>query len=287
MTVSEEVSKKKQNGGYQEIQTGIFLFSKWLGLFPINVESGKLSISLPNVLVSICLRSVLCSYVVVAETIRTSDFGDNISYRIFTFYGALLSGMLIKPVTLFHQVYNLETFSRAMRTLSEVDAMIGVPLKNLAWKLNVAIFVTCNLVSTTYELCFFFEIIKNSPSVLLYSQVIADIFLVTSQFLEFVRLASLRLEFLCKTINDLTLERWCQCQEMLCSFNKDITKCYTTQLSLTLLSFLLYFVSRIYIIIKTENNLIKIDISAWIFIIFFFFWKICHICRESVLMVNK
>ncbi|KAE8574062.1 Gustatory receptor 150a [Halyomorpha halys] len=285
--IAPEQVPKMQNGGYQDIQTGIFLISKWLGLFPINVRSEELSISLANILVPVALRSAIFIFVVVAESIRTFDFSDAISYRIYIFYGSLISGMIIMPVTLMYQVYNLETYSRIMKTLSEVDNMAEVPLMKLKWKINIAMFVTINLVSLVYEGFFFFKGLIISPSMLLYYLITADIFLVASQFTEFVRMATLRLDFLCNTTKVSTLERWCQCQEILCTFTKDINKCYATQLSLTLLSCLLYFSSRIYVIINTKNNVIRTDYSYWILLSFVFLWRICSMCRESVLRAKK
>ncbi|KAE8574063.1 Gustatory receptor 150c [Halyomorpha halys] len=286
-------SSKEENNvcfAYQELERGIFVFSKYLGLFPINYNSGKPSIVLKHAIASGALRLAAIGYVIVAETLRTFSISGgtlSLSYRYFTFYGAMVVAILIKPVTLLRIGYNFKKFFRAVETIAKVDEIIAIPMKKERWENSLVLIMLVEIVSFIYEGVFYLDMLRESPSSILFYFLTLDIYAVGSQFTTLVCLAKTRFEFLSATVNELVAERWCQCHELLCSFNEDVNYCYTIQLGLVMLCSMLYFISRIYVVIKINDLLMGIDLTYWIFISAICIWNFCYTCRKASLMAKK
>ncbi|CAH1401460.1 unnamed protein product [Nezara viridula] len=218
---------------FEELERGVFIVSKYLGLFPIKYNSGSPSIVLKHAIASGLLRLAAIAYIILNESPRSITISNGAlsnSYRYFTFYSSLVSASLIKPVTLLRVGYNLNKLSRAVETIGKVDDIIGIPMKKERWEFSLIVIVIMEIVSFVYEVTVFPDMLIKSPSCVLFYLLALDIYAVASQFTTLVCLAKTRLEFLSETINELVAERWCQCHELLCSFNRDVNYCYSFQL---------------------------------------------------------
>lgn len=274
---------------FEELESGIFIFSKYLGLFPINYDSGNPSIVLKHAIASGALRLTAVVYIVVKETMESFSIANeelSVSYRYFTYYGALIVAFFIKPLTLLRIGYNFKKLARAVETIGKVDDTIGIPMKKERWEFSLIFITIIEIVSFIYEAAVYPNMLIHSPSSVLFYLLALDIYAVGTQFTTLVSLAKTRFKFLSETINELVAERWCQCHELLCSFNEDINFCYNIQLGSVLLSAMLYFISRIYIIIKIDDLLMRIDLIFWIVVSTICIWNFCYTCRKANLMVT-